>query len=430
MSLLTSIIGMKDPERIERLSIVSKKMSDDHVLRPETALSMTGALVASIEHMGPSSINGVTSFLDDCASRIAKAPIVYNQQLIQEHIRPIQNSIAASSIDPLVVCVIEQWPHFQKNKALDLSQEVGVCLRKFLLYMNIVEPGRQISAWVLKSLEEGSTDEAVKTIFQENLGRPTEDELRHMRFRHRPEASTTQSLTRHSPKPIEIHESVGESTSAPPDESHDHPELYRWAREDVQDAVNEGMIGNLLLCLCSKIEAVRKEAVPNLMTCMVRLDNSAFSEKRQSHLLVGEAVETCADLEGAPLPYFVGAMAAECLQVVTDPLHWMYTKVCNFLYRAPKWNAQKLPTYWIRKVMLSGPTEFGGQLKEIEWLLNILFDGLRTPAVNPTCLKYFCARTDKNFQRTCVCIPTTKSLIGFCQCLQLPHYRTVAPRKL
>lgn len=100
-------------------------------------------------------------------------------------------------------------------------------------------------------------------------------------------------------------------------------------------------------------------------------------------MVTGELAETArAAIADFPLPHFTGTLAAQLLLVQADPLHFMYVKVNKFLNKGPQWNAKKLPSYWVEKVLLTPPTEDEAHYQEVAWLLNILVDGLRTPAVS------------------------------------------------
>ena len=100
-------------------------------------------------------------------------------------------------------------------------------------------------------------------------------------------------------------------------------------------------------------------------------------------MLAGELAETArAAIADDPLPYFSGTLAAQLLLVQADPLHFMYVKANKFLNRGPQWNVKKLPSYWVETILLTPPTEDEAHYHEVAWLLNILVDGLRTPAVS------------------------------------------------
>ena len=98
------------------------------------------------------------------------------------------------------------------------------------------------------------------------------------------------------------------------------------------------------------------------------------------HLLTGELRETATiDEADKPLPYVAGVFATHLLQVLTDPLHFMYKKVNNYLNKGPQWTVEKLPSYWTDKILMHPPTKDDSHYKEVGWLLDVLTDALRTP---------------------------------------------------
>lgn len=113
------------------------------------------------------------------------------------------------------------------------------------------------------------------------------------------------------------------------------------------------------------------------------MQESKFTELRSIYLLAGELLETvkCVGLE-TPVPWTVGACAASCLAVLTDPLHKLFGKVNKFLQRAPVWDVGKLPAYWMNKILLNEPELDNGYFEELSWLLDLLVSGLRTNAVS------------------------------------------------
>jgi len=106
-------------------------------------------------------------------------------------------------------------------------------------------------------------------------------------------------------------------------------------------------------------------------------------------MLAGELVETAKNvIDESPLPYFAGVLAVHLLSIIANPLHLMYGKVNKFLNRGPSWTVTKLPSYWVDKILLNPPTEDDAHYLEIEWLLNALIDGLRTPTVSNSAYSY------------------------------------------
>lgn len=83
----------------------------------------------------------------------------------------------------------------------------------------------------------------------------------------------------------------------------------------------------------------------------------------------------------SPVPWIVGACAAHCLAVLADPMHKLYGKVNQFLQKAPTWEPEKIPSYWIDRILLHEPELDDGYFEETNWLLDLLLKGLRTEAV-------------------------------------------------
>lgn len=108
-----------------------------------------------------------------------------------------------------------------------------------------------------------------------------------------------------------------------------------------------------------------------------------YSEWQQIYVLVGEVIEVAKDyMVDRPLPHFAGVIAAHSLLVLAEPLHFMYTKINKFLNRSPRWVVDKLPSFWVDKILLHPPADENAHYAEVEWLLEALVDGLRTPDVS------------------------------------------------
>ena len=100
------------------------------------------------------------------------------------------------------------------------------------------------------------------------------------------------------------------------------------------------------------------------------------------YVLLGEIIESAREvISTEPCPHFVAAIASSSLLVLADPLHFMYTKVNKFLNKSPQWNVDKLPVYWIDKIILHPPVDDDAHHREVEWMLDVLMNGLRTPEV-------------------------------------------------
>ena len=108
---------------------------------------------------------------------------------------------------------------------------------------------------------------------------------------------------------------------------------------------------------------------------------SGYIEWQQLYVLLGEVIETARDIDDA-LPFFAGVLAARCVKALADPLNYMYQKINKFLNKNPRWNTSKLPSYWAEMIFLYPPADDDAHHREVEWLLDLLVDGLQTQVVS------------------------------------------------
>ena len=107
----------------------------------------------------------------------------------------------------------------------------------------------------------------------------------------------------------------------------------------------------------------------------------------QAYTLVGIIVETIEEEMGLDLathsfPSFAGILAARQLLIFDNPSHVMYEKSYEFVFKASTWKPEKLPSLWVKRVLLEPPSDNEAYYEEVAWLLDTLLDGLRTYAVS------------------------------------------------
>lgn len=106
--------------------------------------------------------------------------------------------------------------------------------------------------------------------------------------------------------------------------------------------------------------------------------------------------------------------------VLNDPLHKMYGKVNRYLQRRPSWEVEKIPSYWIDQILLHPPEDDDGHSEEVNWLLDMLVKGLRTPQVSDCKVVFF---------HSLVAILTTATGLGHLpSCKRLRTYIVVVQR--
>lgn len=335
------------------------------------------ALIASFQGLQEDSMD-MWNFVDDCLVRANRQPVKYVDQLeeiARKYTTKSDRTVKSIPDIPglLIAAVSEQMPFAIKKESvvwwcvqfikllcelerLGLDRECGriEIVRRIHLDLQLLHEYRNISS----SRQRSSDDLLDKMITIE------------------PELSLATNE-----KQGDNDQSIRLMFPSLPIESNNHPELFRWARKDFNVAIEEEDVDPLILCLCSRHDAIRKQAHMQLRQVFVKLRASTHDEKDQIAVLIGELIETyerhCAAAND-PLPYLTGTFAVRSLHVLRDPTHFIYPKLNRYMIRSPEWRPSYMPAYWLANTVLSLPAEDDGYWKEVQWVLAWLVDGLRS----------------------------------------------------
>lgn len=325
-------------------------------------------------------------------SRVSKKPVHY-----LDLISALSGEEGASA-SPLVAAIVEQWPFVVKAGDETTESAVGSWIAKLLGHLkqagesaNVLKAARDSIAETTKIKK---TRSLLKKCFKGAEYIDTEDKM---------DIDAAPSRLATTNKACEVN--LDEIFGFLPTEGTTHNALHRWEREDIEAAVEQGRIAELMLCLCSEHEEVRRQAFANLARFMAKLkvkqshqmmnrstDNlqeSTYGEWRSVYILTGELLETVNSLGlEKPVPWIVGESASNCLSVLANPLHKVYGKVNKFLQKAPSWEVEKIPSYWIDRIFQNEPELDSGLFEEIDWLLGMFVKALRSKAVSSP--SYYC----------------------------------------
>ncbi len=161
------------------------------------------------------------------------------------------------------------------------------------------------------------------------------------------------------------------------------PNFFKFKVGDVTTLLESSSLADLVLCLSSDNKPNQLQASSAIQHLMIKLQTSTFAESEMCYLLLGELVDTHQEVSRAEnkLPYLVSTFAAHAIPILMDPTHTMYAKIAAFLTIKPSWHPSRLVRHFIENIVLAQPSEEGdvAPWKEIDWLLDWLYDGLRTP---------------------------------------------------
>lgn len=338
-------------------------------------------LIASLHPSGaPPSMLEVFDFLDNCLTRLAKAPVHY-QDLVYQLLAEGQ---VAEAPNLLIAAIIEQWPFACKK--LNLQDQKGLVqwIASFFGGLIKYEVVRHDFKTLQKSITAVSDSEKNRSILRKafmdcqdalSISISTEKEKNEQE-----ENMTNGNLNAHMihqpPNLEQIWRSKLSSQRSP-------PPRRRLDLEDLEAAFEEGILNDLMKLLCSQQEELRLQAVSDLSRFGHRLQQERDRIWRPMTILVGEIVETAKDIGlGNPFPSVLAESGLKFVEVLRDPLHFMYAKVNRFLNKGPTWDKKKTVSYWIDKIILRDSEGGDSKVSEITWLLGILVNGLQTIEVN------------------------------------------------
>ncbi len=265
-------------EVVESVAIQSQILNSHHSLN---------ALNLSLQDFGSwKASDNVFEFLDNCILRLVRNSIHY-YDLASSLVLPKENRVDTSDIkiDLLLVAVMEQWPFLAKSINLVTLQNVSLWLVRYAeavrltLSYNDSDMHRSETADLLSQIKSQirtkTEDKSCRRIFRSGCEDPLELGISEQTLKLATanyDEMVTKLDTQTQEETLEI--SANLVPSGPPQEDEDHPGLNRWSREDIGDAISEGAIGDLFLCLCSQYVEIRKQALSSVEALMRKLEVS------------------------------------------------------------------------------------------------------------------------------------------------------------
>ncbi|PPJ59965.1 hypothetical protein CBER1_11034 [Cercospora berteroae] len=327
------------------------------------------ALVASVIELSDDS--SAWDFIDDTIGRATRKPVKYVDDL---------EALATSdaTLPSILAAVVLEQASFVAVKDPEQGKAEAQWIVQFLSLLQLTSDGNETLAEVSKKCTK-----VLAKLAKPDKARASQA-LQKLK-EARPETAPTANLEEVTDTPS----ASALSFEPPPTERENRIELFRWAQKDIDLAIEDGDISALILCLCSKHNDVRRQALTQLNRVKFQLrptsiDPEAIADDHAHiSLLIGELTETF-ELHylplDKPLPYLAGTFAARALNIQTQPSHYLYAKLNHFLIRGAKWDVKRLPRYWIEKTFLSEPDDDDAYWKEVQWVLDWLVDGIRTSA--------------------------------------------------
>ncbi|TID25612.1 ribosome biogenesis protein urb1 [Venturia nashicola] len=376
MTLLRLLV--RAPESSTEIKpLVASIIKDCGALQTETEIPALDALIISLAD-GPdfAASDATLQFLDDCFKRVSQKPIKYEDD--KDALLRSNAKMSDGPISLLRMTLLEQSPFFEKELPEHVANFHIWSDRLRIVLAAIGEPDVTGSSKSAKVTTFATPDQA--TSIQTSIA-----ELKIMAKNSEVEKPAQVTVIETAPETTAI-TPLNLTPFLPPLEDTKNTALMKWSRKDIVAAVEEGDIASLIMNLTSPHHSIRIQTLTALRTFInqLQLPSCTYPEKEQLYILLSELLETAQPIleAGKQFSGLATCWAGMAVGVVSEPTSVMYPKVCDFLMLRPKWRVSKMAEYWTEKIILKSPEDEneGAYYRELIWLLNWLYEGLRTEA--------------------------------------------------
>lgn len=257
-SILKVLIETSDKDSSKEIeNLLTTILRENSIIQSSSAFS---CLLSSFDATESKSVHSQLAFFDNCACRIAKKPVHYDDLL---------SSLTEGENKPtsfIVAAITEQWPFVAKNG--DAAAELAVSTWIARLFGKLKQTGEDP-----KTLK-AARDSILQTVESKQLKSTLKKALKDTEEAANNDGTSQDGVSRsevHAQKDKAAQVDLREIFGALPTESKTHNELHKWEKEELEIAVEQGRISDLMLCLCSEHEEVRRQAFANLNRFMAKL---------------------------------------------------------------------------------------------------------------------------------------------------------------
>ncbi|KIW64283.1 hypothetical protein PV04_09229 [Phialophora macrospora] len=357
-------------------------------------------------------------FLDNCLSRTIQRPVKYLDQLEQAQ----QLLSDSTDLSLVACCVAEQWQYVAKKEDSKAIKNVAGWIAKFFSALDAAGENYRVMTHFKEDImkqqckENETAKAALDKLFEKQRTKPAV--LPNLQLHDsEPCGEIQMEDVATSPEETAPNADLANAFPPPPPIPHSLTGLDRWSKPDFESEIHTGRLASLIRCLISSESEIRIQAFHTLQGVMYAVEESAYEEKTQLYLLLGELCETVkvhnvsklAGNSSSPPASIVAELAIHFLPTIAEPSSPFYRKTNNYLLRGPSWSVTHILTYWISETFFiapeiddadipfhvpqsSGRTSGGGstrtgtglggtnnaQALEVEHLLDLLLRSLRT----------------------------------------------------
>ena len=276
---------LSDDQSQQLTDLLAAVLRDGQFLRnDETMLSlfvMISSLRTNAERGPPKAL---FDFLDNCIIRFTRKPAYYYDRFSSMILSTSGDcEVGEPNIDLLFVTISEQWPFVKETTDAIAAREIAIWLIRYVELTNLrlrrsaatksFEGEIKILEHIRNQIMADFDDEIFRSELSKSLKGPSGLGLDFDSFLSMNSGKHEQTVVEVPDIDMEHSEVfVDPVPSGPPQEPQDHLGLNRWAKEDIQDAITDGMIEELFLCLCSEHAEIRQQALGATARFMAKLE--------------------------------------------------------------------------------------------------------------------------------------------------------------
>lgn len=264
-------------------TLLNAVATESQILRSNTSRASLDGLVLSLQDFEDWKASGrVFEFLDHCILHLVRRPIHYYDILV-ELVAAAKLDVRPGDyqVDLLLIAIMDQWRFMVESADAPTVTNVSIWLVRFIEEMDLTNdchentPVRDGTIKLLSQIHDwlkpGIQDIYCHAMFERVLvERSLVGTLRQLVTART--INETGQMSRLVDPPLTAPPKLEVALPSGPEEEHeDHPGLHQWTRHEVQEAISEGHVKELILCLCSKHVEIRKQALTGVRAFMTRL---------------------------------------------------------------------------------------------------------------------------------------------------------------
>lgn len=265
--------------------LVESIVRDHSILQRKTTIPALAALKASLRRRsGRKASPEHYRFLDNCILRLVWKPIKYcgdAEEFAEECSGPSSSDMKRSPISLLHFALLEQWPFFVEAEDDGSIENVTVFLAGYLCCSEVIGEDAAILRAVRSRMWKVVAKKSYGSVLEKDLPNGVQDgfyeELQN--WSRDVGDATGDAVEKGGSHETGARPSTPDSVfldSELAEENEDHSGLNQWNTEDVEVAIEDGAVGELLLCLCSKHSEIRNQALINTRILVSKLKVTIF----------------------------------------------------------------------------------------------------------------------------------------------------------